>query len=123
MTHYNHIPRECRCGSGKMSRWIYDGHGIELFRACDVCLPEKMKGLRPDIMEKYEADEPIEPEDKLAAVDAACAEMEQQIDENLSLPGCPHCGYRHPPDGMCLEELPVSSQHKLWKAGNPEDPK
>ena len=18
------------------------------------------------------------------------------------LPGCPHCGYRHPPDGMCI---------------------
>lgn len=25
-------------------------------------------------------------------------------DRSLELPGCQHCGYRHPPDGMCIQE-------------------
>lgn len=22
--------------------------------------------------------------------------------EPVAMPGCPHCGYRHPPDGICI---------------------
>lgn len=54
--------RPCPCGSGLPSRWVKDGHGIPLTRTCQACHDRKMKEFRPDIMEKYEADEPIDPE-------------------------------------------------------------
>jgi hypothetical protein len=41
----------------------YDGHGIFLFYACEACAASALKHFRPDIMERYECDEPIEPED------------------------------------------------------------
>jgi len=37
----------------------FDGYGIYCGRMCDVCFRRKF---RPDIMERYDADEPIEPE-------------------------------------------------------------
>ena len=52
--------RWCECGSKKPSRWLYDGHGIALCRACDTCKPMKLKRYRPDIMSAYQADEPID---------------------------------------------------------------
>lgn len=42
---------------------VYDGYGIFLTYACEKCEDEQMKKYRPDIMDRYEADEPIEPED------------------------------------------------------------
>lgn len=41
----------------------YDGYGIYLARVCDDCVEEVMAGFRPDIKDRYEADEPIEPEE------------------------------------------------------------
>jgi hypothetical protein len=37
----------------------YDGHSIFLCYVCHECEDAKMAGFRPDIMERYEADEPI----------------------------------------------------------------
>ncbi len=53
---------KCRCGSGQESHWINDGHGIPLCRVCPSCEKEQMKRYRPDIMEHYKTDEPIEEE-------------------------------------------------------------
>lgn len=53
----------CSCGSGYEKFPLYDGHGIFLCYACWECEEEKMAGYRPDILERYECDEPIEPED------------------------------------------------------------
>lgn len=53
----------CPCGSGKEAAALFDGHGIFLTYACDKCRKKKMAGFRPDIMERYECDEPIEAED------------------------------------------------------------
>jgi hypothetical protein len=50
----------CPCGSGLYPERIYDGHGIYLTRACDKCRDEKLSHFRPDIMERYDADEAIE---------------------------------------------------------------
>lgn len=52
--------KSCSCGSGEPRRANYDGHGIFLTFTCSKCHAERMKGFRPDIMAKYEADEPIE---------------------------------------------------------------
>lgn len=52
--------QECTCGSGEYRYPLYDGHGIFLTYACDQCEEEKLKEFRPDIMESYQADEPIE---------------------------------------------------------------
>lgn len=53
------------CDSG-LEHWaIYDGHGIYLTRVCEKCEEETLKRYRPDIFERYEADEPIEPEEDL----------------------------------------------------------
>jgi len=41
----------------------YDGHGIYLGRWCPQCTSEGLSHFRPDIMTKYDADEPIEPDD------------------------------------------------------------
>lgn len=53
----------CQCGSGKNPYWINDGYGIPFCKICDKCKSEKLKGYRSDIMEAYDCDEPIEPED------------------------------------------------------------
>lgn len=52
----------CPCGSGEPSVWLRDGYGIELCRACSACREERLARYRPDIMERYETDEPVEPE-------------------------------------------------------------
>ncbi len=52
----------CPCGSGAFPEALHDGHGIFLCYACDKCKRKKMQGYRPDIMERYECDEPIDPE-------------------------------------------------------------
>ncbi len=53
----------CPCGSGLPRHELKDGYGIFLTFACEKCEAEKMKGFRPDIMSRYECDEPIEPDD------------------------------------------------------------
>lgn len=53
----------CGCGSGLIPDKVHDGYGIFLTYACEKCEAEQMKKYRPDIMGRYEADEPIEPED------------------------------------------------------------
>lgn len=42
---------------------VYDGHGIYLCRACPICYDTKVGQYRHDIMDRYDCDEPIEPED------------------------------------------------------------
>ena len=54
---------KCNCGSDLIPHWIYDGHGIPLCRVCPKCYESKMERYRPDILEAYECDEPIEPEE------------------------------------------------------------
>lgn len=54
--------RPCTCGSGKPRRAKHDGHGIFLCYVCDDCEAERMSMFRPDIMTRYQADEPIEPD-------------------------------------------------------------
>lgn len=56
-------PRLCGCGSGETEYPLHDGYGIFLTYACDACKKKKLAGYRHDIMERYECDEPIEPED------------------------------------------------------------
>ena len=41
----------------------YDGYGIFLCYTCPMCHGVKMSQWRTDIMDRYECDEPIEPED------------------------------------------------------------
>lgn len=53
----------CGCGSGHEPRWEHDGYGIPLFLACDKCWATQRKKYRVDVFDRYEADEPIEPED------------------------------------------------------------
>lgn len=53
----------CGCGSGHTPNWEYDGYGIPLFLACDKCWDENRKKFRHDVFSRYEADEPIDPED------------------------------------------------------------
>lgn len=55
--------KECNCGSGLEPDAEYDGHGIFLFYACEKCYDEKLAPYRTDIFERYECDEPIEPEE------------------------------------------------------------
>ena len=57
------MSRPCPCGSGKDSWWEHDGYGIPLCRVCDSCEEQKMKRYRSDIKERYDTDEPIEPEE------------------------------------------------------------
>jgi hypothetical protein len=52
----------CNCGSGIERFMLKDGHGIFLTYACDKCKEEKLSHFRPDIMEKYKCDEPIDEE-------------------------------------------------------------
>jgi hypothetical protein len=51
----------CRCGNEGW--WVNDGHGIPLTIVCDDCQDKALDQFRPDIMEAYECDEPIEPLD------------------------------------------------------------
>ena len=53
----------CSCGSKEYPEAIYDGHGIFLCYACSKCRKQKLRRYRPDILEAYECDEPIEPEE------------------------------------------------------------
>lgn len=55
--------RPCSCGSGEYDEEIFDGHGIYLTRCCDRCRAERLARFRCDIMESYECDEPIEPDE------------------------------------------------------------
>ena len=52
------------CVGGKISTlstyWINDGYGIPLCRVCPDCEDEKLAQFRPDIKERYDADEPID---------------------------------------------------------------
>lgn len=59
------MPRlqECPCGSGEFPEVQYDGYNIFLCYTCPKCEKEKMSRYRRDIHERYECDEPIEPED------------------------------------------------------------
>ncbi len=52
--------QQCPCGSGECPEALIDGYGIFLCYACPRCKAEKMAGFRPDIFERYDADEPIE---------------------------------------------------------------
>lgn len=54
----------CHCGSGLYKFELKDGHGIFLTYACEKCEESKLGKFRPDIMERYEADEPIEDPDE-----------------------------------------------------------
>lgn len=42
---------------------VFDGRNIYLFRACPDCYDAKLSQYRPDIMDWYDCDEPIESED------------------------------------------------------------
>jgi len=53
----------CHCGSGKYHRNLYDGYGIYLCKACDECENRKLNSYRSDIMDRYDTDEDIEPDD------------------------------------------------------------
>jgi hypothetical protein len=50
----------CTCGSNKRFRNLYDGYGIYLCKVCDDCEDEKRSKYRPDIFERYDADEDID---------------------------------------------------------------
>ena len=56
------VPQPCTCGSGFYRRELKDGHGIFLTFACDVCEERKLSEFRPDIMEAYDHDEPLDDE-------------------------------------------------------------
>lgn len=56
-------PKECSCQSGEIREAEYDGHGCFLFYCCYKCRERKLSKFRPDIKERYECDEPIEPEE------------------------------------------------------------
>lgn len=42
---------------------LHDGYGIFLTYACEFCEDERLSHFRSDIMERYDTDETIEPED------------------------------------------------------------
>ena len=52
----------CGCNSGEERYEYKDGHGIFLFFACSKCYDQKRSRYRDDIFERYQCDEPIEPE-------------------------------------------------------------
>jgi hypothetical protein len=56
-------PVVCDCSSGQFRFPLRDGYGIFLCYVCDRCIDMKLKRFRPDIMERYEAEEPIELEE------------------------------------------------------------
>jgi len=60
---YKSVVWLCSCGSGKPRYPLHDGYGIFLTHACEDCEGAKLSRFRPDIMDAYDCDEPIEPED------------------------------------------------------------
>ena len=57
--------RTCSWGAGQLPRPSYDARNIFVAYVCDECHEDKLSGYRPEIFtdSRYEADEPIEPED------------------------------------------------------------
>jgi hypothetical protein len=53
----------CPCGSKEYPEPQFDGYGIFLCYTCSKCEKERMSRYRSDIRERYECDEPIEPEE------------------------------------------------------------
>jgi len=53
---------KCPCGSGEWPEIQRDGYNIFLCYTCDKCEEKQMSKYRKDIHERYECDEPIEPE-------------------------------------------------------------
>lgn len=56
------MPVGCSCGSGEIPDREYDGYGIFLCYTCPKCRDQKLARYRADIFERYECDEPIEPD-------------------------------------------------------------
>jgi hypothetical protein len=54
---------KCTCGSQRQADPVYDGHGIFLCYTCTRCHNRRMRRFRPDIMQRYDADEQIEPDE------------------------------------------------------------
>jgi hypothetical protein len=54
------MERKCSCGSGLPETAQHDGYGIFLCYTCPRCHARRMKGWRPDIMQRYWGDEPID---------------------------------------------------------------
>jgi len=54
--------KECNCGSGLLAEPQFDGYGIFLCSACPKCEEQKLGKFRSDIFERYDTDEPIEPD-------------------------------------------------------------
>jgi hypothetical protein len=52
----------CACGSGRDRYPLYDGYGIFLTYCCDRCERKQLRKFRADIMQRYDADEPIDDE-------------------------------------------------------------
>lgn len=54
--------KDCPCGSGEMSRDMYDARGLYLARVCGVCIEQRMSAFRPEVLtdRNYDHDEPIE---------------------------------------------------------------
>lgn len=50
---------KCICGSGKPCEDIYDGRGIYVTRVCDDCKEERLKGYRPEILNRYYKEEDV----------------------------------------------------------------
>jgi hypothetical protein len=53
-------PHLCPCLSGEYKYPLYDVYGIFLTYACSRCEQKKLSQFRPDIMQRYESDEPID---------------------------------------------------------------
>ena len=54
--------KHCPCGSGEISRDIYDARGLYLARVCGHCIERRMGAFRPEVLtdRNYDHDEPIE---------------------------------------------------------------
>lgn len=54
--------RLCGCGSGELSKAVYDARGIFVTFCCNKCRDRKLRGYRPEIFTNpnYHVDEPIE---------------------------------------------------------------
>lgn len=63
MSKHKRVQIKCNCKSGNFRYPLKDGYGIFLTYACDSCKDEKLSHFRPDIMEQYDAYEPIDEED------------------------------------------------------------
>lgn len=55
--------QQCPCGSGEFPDEHKDGYGIFMCYACSKCEDKKLAGFRPDIRQRYDTDDRIEPED------------------------------------------------------------